>query len=131
MMTRYRTILLLAVCFMLLGCGGSSLRLESPPGEFETGLAVYYADSLHGNSTASGQKYDKNAMTAAHRQLPFGTIVRVTRLDNRRSVQVRINDRGPFGDSDRIIDLSRQAAVILGMIREGVVSVRVEVVRRP
>ena len=75
----------------------------------EQGAASYYADSLQGNLTASGEPYDKNAMTAAHRTLAFGTVVRVTNLDNGKSIVVRINDRGPHVKS-RIIDLSRAAA---------------------
>jgi rare lipoprotein A len=115
----------------LAACGGARLDARSAPGEAETGLAVYYADSLHGRSTASGEAYDKAALTAAHRELPFGTKVRVTRLDDRRSVVVRINDRGPFGDSRRIIDLSRAAAERIDMLRAGVVEVRVEIVSKP
>jgi rare lipoprotein A len=113
------------------GCGGARLDARSQPGGEETGLAVYYADSLHGRPTASGEPYDKGALTAAHRKLTFGTKVRVTRLDDRKSVVVRINDRGPFGDSRRIIDLSRAAAERIGMTRAGVVEVRVEIVSVP
>ena len=91
------------------------------------GRASYYADSLAGNSTASGEPYDPSALTAASRDLPFGTRLRVIRVDNGRTVVVRVNDRGPFGDHRRIIDLSRRAAETLDMIRAGVVSVRVEV----
>lgn len=96
--------------------------LESSKGE-----ATYYADSLAGRPTASGEKYDPSALTAAHRTLPFGTRVRVTREHGGRSVVVRINDRGPFGKSRRIIDLSRRAAEELDMIRAGVVPVQVDV----
>jgi rare lipoprotein A len=112
----------------LAACGGGRLDAHSRPGAGETGLAVFYSDSLDGRPTASGEPYDRGALSAAHRGLPFGTKVRVTRLDDRRSVVVRINDRGPFGDSRRIIDLSRAAAERIGMIRDGVVEVRVEIV---
>lgn len=95
------------------------------------GKASYYADSLAGNATASGEPYDPVGMTAAHRDLPFGTVVDVTRLDNQATVRVRINDRGPFGDARRIIDLSRRAAETLGMIRAGVVDIELRVVSRP
>jgi rare lipoprotein A len=91
------------------------------------GRASYYSDALAGNRTANGERYNPRAMTAAHRTLKFGTQVRVTRRDTQRSVVVRINDRGPFGDRRRIIDLSRAAAQALGMIRAGVVDVEVEV----
>ena len=93
----------------------------------EEGAASYYADSLQGNSTASGEPYDRNAMTAAHRTLAFGTKVRVTNLDNGKSVVVRINDRGPHVKS-RIIDLSGAAAEKLGMLDAGEVTVRIEIV---
>ena len=93
----------------------------------QTGIASYYADSLAGNLTANGDRYDPQAMTAAHRTLPFGTVVDVVRRDG-RSVRVRINDRGPFVDG-RVIDLSRAAATALGMIREGIVDVALYVVR--
>lgn len=96
------------------------------PGETATGEASYYADKFIGRTTASGERYDPEAMTAAHRSLPFGTRVRVTRLSNGRSVVVRINDRGPFVRG-RIIDVSHAAARKLDMMREGVVPVTVEV----
>ena len=91
------------------------------------GKVTYYSDSLAGNTTANGEIYDPNMLTAAHRTLPFGTVVRVTRKQDGRSVIVRVNDRGPFGDKNRILDLSRAAAERLGMLRAGVVPARVEV----
>ena len=113
-------------------CGAAAKGPDGAvPGSVQTGLAAYYADSLHGRKTASGAPYDKNALTAAHRTLPFGTIVEVTNLVNRRTVRVEINDRGPFGDGDRIIDLSRAAAERIDMIGAGIVKVRVEVVKAP
>lgn len=93
----------------------------------QEGRASYYADSLAGRPTASGEPYAPEERTAASRTLPFGTIVRVVRLETGASVIVRVNDRGPFGDRDRIIDLSRSAAEALGMLRVGVTRVRVEV----
>jgi len=95
------------------------------------GKATYYADSLAGNHTANGDIYDPGAFTAAHKKLPFGTILRVIRQDNQATTYVKVNDRGPFGPSDRIIDLSKAAAKELGMLRAGVVAVRLEVVERP
>ena len=92
----------------------------------EQGLASYYADSLHGNRTASGEPYDKNAMTAAHRTLDFGTVVIVTFPKTGKSVEVRINDRGPHVKS-RIIDLSGAAAEDIGLKESGVGEVRVEI----
>ncbi len=125
------TVFLVCLTASFLACAGASLKRESVPGDHEEGLAVYYADSLNGNKTASGERYDKNALTAAHRRLPFGTVVRVTNLNNRRSVEVKVNDRGPFSSRKRIIDLSRKAAERLDMIRAGVVRVRIEIVSSP
>ena len=90
------------------------------------GLAAYYSE---GQATASGERFNARAMTAAHRTLPFGTRVRVTRTDNGRSVIVRINDRGPYGGG-RIIDVSVAAAQALGMTGRGVAPVALEVVGR-
>jgi rare lipoprotein A len=93
----------------------------------QKGQASYYSDSLAGNHTASGDIYDPRKHTAAHRKLPFGTVVRVTRADTGAVTYVTINDRGPFGSSERIIDLSRVAAEDLAMMKAGVVKVLVEV----
>lgn len=111
-------------------CGGA-LGRGSSSGSAEEGKAVYYSDSLQGKRTASGEPYDKDAFTAAHRALPFGTVVRVTNLSNRHTVEVRINDRGPGKSGKRIIDLSRAAAKRLDMIRSGVADVRIEIVSTP
>jgi rare lipoprotein A len=94
--------------------------------KFEEGKASYYHDSLAGNSTASGEPYDPQALTAAHKTLEFGTRVRVTYLKNDKSVDVVINDRGPHVD-DRIIDLSRAAAEAIDLIDDGTGVVRVDV----
>jgi len=90
----------------------------------EVGVASYYADSLHGNLTASGDAYDKDAMTAAHRKLPLGTQVIVINLSNQKEVGVRINDRGPRNKS-RINDVSGAAARKLDMIDSGTARVRI------
>jgi rare lipoprotein A len=98
------------------------------------GLASYYGAGFHGEETASGEVFNQRAMTAAHRTLPLGTVVRVTNLKNDRTVVVRINDRGPYGRNHRrgtIIDLSRGAAQRLRFIDDGLVRVRVEVVEIP
>jgi rare lipoprotein A len=94
----------------------------------QMGEASYYSDSLAGRSTASGEPYDPTRFTAAHRKLPFGTILRVVRVDDGRTVYVKVNDRGPFGKRARILDLSRSAAETLGMMRAGVTQIRLEVV---
>jgi rare lipoprotein A len=91
----------------------------------EEGSASYYADSLSGNPTASGESYDKDALTAAHRTLAFDSMVKVTNLDNGKSVVVRINDRGPHA-KNRIIDVSGAAAKQLGLIDSGTAKVRLE-----
>lgn len=96
------------------------------------GEASYYAEKYVGRTTANGEIFDQKALTAAHRSLPFGTRVRVTRTDHveRPSVVVRINDRGPF-KRGRIIDLSKNAARRLEMIRGGIAEVQLEVVSYP
>ena len=91
------------------------------------GSASYYSDALAGRSTASGAPYEPSAFTAAHRSLPFGTVLRVTRVEGGQSVLVRVTDRGPYGPRGRIVDLSRVAAERLGMLRVGVAKVKVEV----
>lgn len=91
-----------------------------------TGVASYYHDNLHGNKTASGEIYNKSALTAAHRNLKFGTKVCVTNLSNSRSVLVRINDRGPYAKG-RIIDLSRAAAERIGLIKAGITKVHLHI----
>ncbi len=91
-----------------------------------SGIASWYGPGFHGNTSASGERYNQNDLTAAHRTLPFGTNVRVTNLNNGSSVIVRINDRGPYSRG-RIIDLSAAAARVLGMIQTGVAPVKIEV----
>ena len=92
----------------------------------EVGIASYYSETLHGRRTASGERYDMRALTAAHPTLPFGSRVRVTNLANGRSVVVRINDRGPNVEK-RVIDLSYAAARELQFIDQGTTRVRLEV----
>ena len=94
----------------------------------ETGNAVFYSDKLVGRPLTSGEKYDRNAYTAAHRTLPLGTMVRVTNLKNNKNVVVRINDRGPHGVKSDIIDLSGRAAEELDLIKAGRAKVKLEVV---
>ena len=94
----------------------------------ETGIASWYGPGFHGKATANGETFDQNALTAAHRTLPMPSMVRVTTLENGRSIKLRINDRGPFKNG-RIIDLSRRAADLLGFRRQGTAKVRVEIVK--
>lgn len=92
------------------------------------GVASFYANSLHGRKTASGEPYNKDDFTAAHRRLRFGTRVRVTNLLNQQTVDVTINDRGPFV-KNREIDLSYAAARELGLVKRGVAPVRIDVLK--
>lgn len=97
--------------------------IEKSAGQkIEEGVASWYGPNFHGKLTANGEKYDMDGLTAAHRTLPFNTVLRVKNLDNGESVQVRINDRGPYA-KDRIIDLSRKAARQIDMIGSGTANV--------
>lgn len=116
-------------------CGGpdrrgpeAAARGPAPSGEVQHGLASWYGGRHHGGPTASGERYDKRSMTAAHRTFKMNTRVRVTNKRNGRSVILRINNRGPFVKG-RIIDVSEVAAERLGMKRAGVVPVKVERLR--
>ncbi|HKW97334.1 MAG TPA: septal ring lytic transglycosylase RlpA family protein [Bryobacteraceae bacterium] len=109
---------------------GTVAHAETASRPSESGIASWYGTSFDGRLSASGEIYDQEQLTAAHRDLPFGTRVRVRRVDRGDSVVVRINDRGPYVKS-RIIDLSHAAAVQLGMIDGGVAEVTIEVVERP
>jgi rare lipoprotein A len=146
--TRVRLILptLVAVSLLLGACssGQSSRRhdpmagleenqrIKGPDGQTHelVGMASWYGERFHGRQTASGERYDMYAMTAAHKTLPFGTMVRVTDLETRKTVIVRITDRGPF-TAGRVVDLSYAAASEIGMIQAGVVRVRLDIVMWP
>lgn len=93
---------------------------------FQVGKAAWYGGQFHGRQTASGEPFNMYRLTAAHRELPLGTLVRVTNVANRRSVIVRINDRGPWLGEGRIIDLSYAASRALGMVDIGVAMVKLE-----
>ncbi|AQU85025.1 MAG: septal ring lytic transglycosylase RlpA family protein [Halomonas sp.] len=95
--------------------------------EVQRGVASFYSDRFQGATTASGERFDQQALTAAHPSLPFGTKVLVTRPDTGQKVEVLINDRGPFVQG-RVIDLSKRAASKLGMIRRGVAPVMITLV---
>jgi len=110
-------------------CSSGPAVKPSPPRKADAvGLASYYGGKFHGRKTASGERYNMHAMTAAHRRYAFGTLVKVTHVKNGRTVKVRINDRGPF-IKGRIIDLSYAAAKKLGMLKEGVARVKIRVER--
>jgi rare lipoprotein A len=124
-----QSIFFLFLLTLIAGC--SATPPKSPTygsGYKASGKASYYANKFQGRKTASGERFDQNAKTAAHRTLPFGTKVKVTNVKNGKSVVVRINDRGPFVKG-RIIDLSRSAFERIGNLRSGVISVNIEVVR--
>lgn len=110
------------------------VALAQKPARTATGFATFYSKGFEGEKTASGERFDGDKLVAAHRSLPFGTVVRVTNLENGRKVTVRIIDRGPYGENWRegtIIDLSRAAARRLGMLKDGQVRARVEILTRP
>ncbi len=115
---------------LLAGCA-TTTRLESPNrGTTQKGLASWYGAKFHGRPTASGEIYDMNRISAAHKQLPLGTVVQVKNRDNGKKLRVPINDRGPF-IKGRIIDLSVGAARRLEMFGQGLANVRIKVVRLP
>jgi len=96
-------------------------------GQVQTGKASFYADKFEGKPTASGEKYRHNKLTAAHKTLPFGTRVRITNVSNNESVDVVINDRGPYVEN-RIVDVSKSAAEKLGFVNQGLADIRLEVI---
>lgn len=125
---RFVVLALVCAAVSLTACSSRPpIVKERPPAYEAVGLASYYGRKFHGRRTASGERYDMHAMTAAHRALAFGSRVEVTNLKNGRKVRVRINDRGPFVKG-RIIDLSYAAARKIGMLSSGVAKVRVKAV---
>lgn len=125
-------VLLLFVFLIVAGCGGRKARSAKPPkiGSTETGVASWYGHPYHGRRAANGEVYDMDKLTAAHRTLPFDTWVRVRNLSNERTVDVRIQDRGPF-IRGRIIDLSRAAARQIELIGPGTAKVKLTVIAPP
>jgi len=146
-MKKNSPLILAFLCFtlaaLLAGCSGSKnipqgrggyrpytvrgktyYPVRSAEGYSEEGIASWYGPGFHGKKTASGERFNQNDLTAAHKLLPFGTKLRVTNLSNGREVVVRVNDRGPFS-SRRIIDLSKKAAQKLGMLAAGTAKVRI------
>ena len=130
-----KNILVVVISVNLIGCLNPIPRFVSTEnshadplriGQTVEGIASYYADEFHGRLTANGEVYDMNGLSAAHKYLPFGSIVRVTNRDNQKSVTLRINDRGPFV-GDREIDLSLEAAKELGFVEAGTCPVTIEV----
>lgn len=125
----------ITTCLAVGACGTASPRFtprmtesraDAPTTHLLNGIASYYADEFHGRKTSNGEVYDMHELTAAHRTLPFNTILNVTNLDTQQAVVVRINDRGPFKD-DRVIDLSLEAARQIGLIAHGTAPVMLEI----
>ncbi len=138
---RRLVVVLLVLLALLTGCARRKKRVAHVPaapqppavvkiGDEETGIASWYGHPYHGRRASNGEIYDMEKLTAAHRTLPFGTMVEVHNLSNDREVEVRIIDRGPFVDG-RIIDLSRAAARQIGMLGPGTAQVRVRVIDLP
>ncbi|MEW6615208.1 MAG: septal ring lytic transglycosylase RlpA family protein [Thermodesulfobacteriota bacterium] len=121
------SVIILALC----SCAAPKYRYYPEPSyrEVEIGVGSWYGSDFHGKPTSSGEIYNMHDLTAAHKTLPLGTYAMVTNMDNRRAVEVKINDRGPFIEG-RIIDLSFAAAKALDMVDCGIAIVRVEVTKR-
>ncbi len=115
-------------CLLASGCSLIGTPKKDSGAPSNVGLASFYHEKFQGRRTASGEPLDQQALTAAHRSYPFGTWVRVENLENGKTVDVRINDRGPF-ISGRIIDLTRRAAKNIGMLQQGVAKVRLSVLK--
>ncbi|MFA5679555.1 MAG: septal ring lytic transglycosylase RlpA family protein [Pseudomonas sp.] len=130
MQATIKTLLLLLFLSVIAGCSTApkSTSTGKWAGHTETGKASYYADKFQNRKTASGEPYKASQKTAAHRTLPFGSKVKVTNVRNGKSVVVRINDRGPFVRG-RVIDLSRSAFASIGNTADGLLNVRIEVLR--
>lgn len=130
---------LVAAVLLASGCGlvsmpayrytGVTARQAVIGGLILRGYASWYGEAFHGRKTANGETYDMNALTCAHRTLPFGTVLRVTNTVNGRTVTVRVNDRGPYV-SGRIVDLSRAAAAEIDMLESGTALVEMKVVNQ-
>ncbi len=128
----------LALLACLTGCAKKRVQIAVPttssssspslPPEEKVGYASWYGDPYHGRRTSNGETYNKYSMTAAHRTLPFDTLVKVNNLENGKKVKVRINDRGPFIEN-RIIDLSLAAAQEIDMVRPGTAKVSLEIIK--
>jgi rare lipoprotein A len=118
--------IVIMIVYLIFGC----CCLFGAPSAVDAdyGMASYYGNEFHGRKTASGETYNQHDLTCAHRKLPFGTMLKVTNVKNNKSVIVRVNDRGPWVKG-RIIDLSYAAAKKIGMVEDGVVRVKIVVVK--
>ena len=118
-------LFLVAIAIFIIGCSTATSAQQERAFE-QSGKASYYARKFHGRTTASGERYNEKAMTAAHRTLPFGAKVEVQDLKSGRKILVRINDRGPFVKG-RIIDLTRAAFDRIGNLDSGLIKVKIQV----
>jgi rare lipoprotein A len=131
-MKRLNLIFIAIILNLLVGCSSTSATHTEKTISYAkshelVGKASWYSKKFHGKRTASGERYDKRAYTAAHKSLPFGAIVRVTNTANAKTVDVKINDRGPFVKG-RVIDLSQKAFEQIGNIKEGVAPIKIEII---
>jgi rare lipoprotein A len=127
----YLTVFLQIIGFGTFGCKSQSVSPPTPSYETKTGLASFYGQDFQGQETASGEAFDKRELVAAHPTYPMGTKIRVTNITNNQSVEVRVNDRGPNQENQAegvIIDLSKEAATKLEMVKDGRAKVKLEVV---
>jgi rare lipoprotein A len=128
-MKRSLKALFLIAVLIVAGCDRSpkapAPKRSEPPFFTQTGAGSFYSDRLVGKKTAAGGRFTQHGLTAAHQRLPFGTVVRVTNMDNGLSIKVAIDDRGPYA-GDRIIDLSSAAAQALGIHEDGIATVKLE-----
>ena len=128
-MMKVRAVLLLALFGLALSCAKKPMKPADVSKKWsEKGTASWYGDEFKGKPTASGEIFDPDNMTAAHKTLPLGTVVLVTNLDNNRQAELRINDRGPFVRG-RIVDCSKKGAKELGYFAQGTAEVRIEIVK--
>ena len=131
-MNKLNLIFVALILNLLVGCSSASAVSQDKTISYSrthqlTGKASWYSQKFHGKRTASGERYNKGAYTAAHKSLPFGTIVRVTNTANAKKVDVKINDRGPFVKG-RVIDLSQEAFEQIGSVKKGVVPIKIEII---
>jgi rare lipoprotein A len=129
-MKRFYGLFCIAAAAFVIQCSYPGMENGRGSDRVLYGKASYYGDEFHGRKTASGEIYDRNRMTAAHRTLAFGTVCRVTNLKNGKTAVVRVNDRGPFIEG-RIFDLSYRAAQALEGVRSGVMDVKIEILKVP
>jgi len=128
MKTKIFVIIIVLGAILTAGCTYPTYSRKGTDGRVLYGKASFYGKKFHGRKTANGEKFNMYALTAAHKTLPFGTVCKVTNLANQKSVTIRINDRGPFVRG-RILDLSYKAADVIDGVRQGVMNVKIEIMK--